>query len=117
MLPSGMQVAEINKRRKRRRVRNSKTGASASRTAGSDPLKSYEGAVTLDGVDGVEAFGDEANDAGKEMVVAVAAQEKKIFMDTDDGLGRSTSGRNAWKQRHRKGKFSKATRKWQPNSF
>ena len=37
--------------------------------------------------------------------------EKKVFANTRDGTGKSTSGRNAWKEKHRKGKFSGKKRK------
>ena len=40
-----------------------------------------------------------------------SAQEEKIFTSTKDGTGFSTAGRNAWKAKHRKGKFSGKTRK------
>ena len=35
-----------------------------------------------------------------------AGVEKKVFTSTRDGTGRSTAGRTAWKEKHRKGKFS-----------
>jgi hypothetical protein len=37
--------------------------------------------------------------------------EKKYFANTRDGTGKSTAGRNAWKEKHRKGKFSGQKRK------
>lgn len=105
MLPRGMQVAEMNKRKKRRRARSS--NRSASRRTDNDPLQSYEGGdVTLDGVagdadDGV--VGGDTNTGTSEQ----DAKKAKVFVDSADGTGRSSSGRNQWKQRHGRGKFSR----------
>ena len=56
MLPRGMQVADLNRKRKRRRARNRTDGR---RRTDNDPLQSYDGdAVNLDGVEGDE--GEEA---------------------------------------------------------
>ena len=35
------------------------------------------------------------------------AGEKRIFLNSQDGTGRSTSGRKAWKMARGKGKYSK----------
>lgn len=106
MLPRGMQVAEMNKRKKRRRARSS--NRSASRRTDNDPLQSYEGGdVTLDGVAGAAEDATEGDaDTNEE-----AAKKAKVFIDSADGTGRSTSGRNAWKQKHARGKFSRRFKK------
>lgn len=104
MLPRGMQVAEMNKRKKRRRARST-NNRSASRRTDNDPLQSYEGGgVTLDGVAG-DADDDAAD--GDAKTPEQAAKKTKVFIDSADGTGRSTSGRNQWKQKHGRGKFSR----------
>jgi len=107
MLPRGMQVAEMNKRKKRRRVRSS--NRSSSRRTDNDPLQSFEGGdVTLDGVVGDEAGADgEGGDASGEK----DAKKPKVFLDSADGTGRSTAGRNRWKQKHSRGQFSRRFKK------
>ena len=37
--------------------------------------------------------------------------EAKLYTSTRDGTGKSTAGRNVWKERHKKGKFSGKKRK------
>ncbi len=37
--------------------------------------------------------------------------EKKVFMTSKDGTGKSSAGRQAWKEKHRKGQFSNKRRK------
>uniref|UniRef100_A0A6V2D6B0 RNA helicase n=1 Tax=Ditylum brightwellii TaxID=49249 RepID=A0A6V2D6B0_9STRA len=125
MLPRGMQVAATRKRRRKKVRRND-----SSRNNNSDPLQSYDaGGVTLDGVaggvtlDGV-ASGADNNDYDPETADAEffddgsgdggtpkEAKEKRIFMDTSDGTGKSASGRNAWKEKRNKGKFSRSSKK------
>jgi ATP-dependent RNA helicase DDX56/DBP9 len=97
LLPRGMQVADLNRKRKRRKNRNSKQSRSDK-----DPLQSFsDGDVNLDGLGGDD-------DDASEMPDFSQGEEKKIFTSTE--TGDSTSGRNAWKEKHRKGKFSKKTR-------
>ena len=107
MLPRGMQVAEMNKRKKRRRARSS--NRSASRRTDNDPLQSFEGGdVTLDGVIGDDAgAGEVGGDASGEK----EAKKPKVFLDSADGTGRSTSGRNRWKEKHSRGQFSRRFKK------
>ena len=107
MLPRGMQVAEMNKRKKRRRARSS--NRSGSRRTDNDPLQSFEGGdVTLDGIVGDEAGPDEAGgDASGEK----DAKKPKVFLDSADGTGRSTAGRNRWKQKHARGQYSRRFKK------
>lgn len=123
MLPRGMHVANLNKKRKRRR---NKFRSGSQRRTDNDPLQSYNGSNTdLDGVAGTE--GEEAaidedfdeffeqGEAGNEgNKLGENHQERKIFSNSMAGTGRSTSGRNVWKEKHRKGKFSNKRRKSEP---
>jgi hypothetical protein len=116
LLPRGMQVADLNRKRKRRKIRKS---ANLQRHLEKDPLHSFhDGDIDLNGLEG-----DDANDIGAEDMPDFEPEkdakrqkrddpkEKKIFANTRDGTGNSTSGRNAWKEKHRKGKFSGKKRK------
>jgi hypothetical protein len=103
-----MHVANLNRKRKRRKNRNSKQSRSAK-----DPLQSFnDGDVNLDGLDGddddMPDFGEGNERDEKKQKREDAA--KKTLLNTRDGTGKSTAGRNAWKEKHRKGKFSKKTR-------
>ena len=105
LLPRGMQVANLNRKRKRRKNRKGNDRRSAK-----DPLQSFnDGDVNLDGLEGddddMPQFG-ERDDKKQKREESV----KKTLLNTRDGTGKSTSGRNAWKEKHRKGKFSKKTR-------
>lgn len=109
LLPRGMAVANLNRKRKKNRNKNSTGGA---RRSDNDPLQSFVGDVNLDGVQG----GDEAEDPFAEFMddgedssakkQKTGSSEKQIFNNTKDGTGRSTAGRNDWKEKHKKGKWS-----------
>ncbi|KAL3896854.1 MAG: hypothetical protein SGARI_007060, partial [Bacillariaceae sp.] len=83
-----------------------------------DPLQSFEGGdVNLDGLGGDDEgmdhdeeempdFGPGGDERSAKRQKRNDPSEKKIFANTRDGTGKSTSGRNAWKEKHRKGKFS-----------
>lgn len=112
MLPRGMQVADLNRKRKRRRNKHHSDGR---RRTDNDPLQSYDGdGVNLDSV--VEEKGGDGNEFseffedGDQQNKNTDVSEKVLF-NTKDGTGRSTSGRSAWKEKHRKGKFSGKRRK------
>jgi ATP-dependent RNA helicase DDX56/DBP9 len=115
LLPRGMQVADLNRKRKRRKARK---GNTVHRSSDKDPLQSFNDAdVNLEGLGGDDdqamelpdfSQGDGEKDAKKQKVDDA---EKKVFTSTRDGTGRSTAGRNAWKERHRKGSFSNKKRK------
>jgi hypothetical protein len=107
-----MQVADLNRKRKRKKV---KKGANNQRRSEKDPLQSFnDGDVNLDGLEGDDDVdedempdfgpGDEGRDAKKQK--REESTDKKIFANTKDGTGKSTAGRNAWKEKHRKGRFS-----------
>eukprot|EP00533_Pseudo-nitzschia_delicatissima_P007968 CAMPEP_0116087674 /NCGR_PEP_ID=MMETSP0327-20121206/5483_1 /TAXON_ID=44447 /ORGANISM="Pseudo-nitzschia delicatissima, Strain B596" /LENGTH=678 /DNA_ID=CAMNT_0003578745 /DNA_START=79 /DNA_END=2115 /DNA_ORIENTATION=- len=107
LLPRGMQVANLNRKRKRRKAR----GKGNQRRSAKDPLQSFDGDVNLDGLEGGDDdydmvdFGEEGDNKKQKLET-----EKKTLLSTRDGTGKSTAGRNAWKEKHRKGKFSKKTR-------
>jgi len=98
-----MQVAELNKKRKRRRARNN---ASAVRRIDNDPLQSFEGSVNLDGVTEGDAFVD-GDEPGPKVI---PKQESKIIAYSSQA-GESSSGRKAWQMRHKKGKWGNSSRK------
>lgn len=117
MLPRGMHVADLNRKRKRRRNKNRTDGQ---RRTDNDPLQSYDGSnVSLDGVAGENAdqfeefFADDGQDEQDAKKQKSEATDK-VFVSTKDGTGRSTSGRTAWKEQHKKGKFSNKRRKSAP---
>jgi ATP-dependent RNA helicase DDX56/DBP9 len=118
LLPRGMQVADLNRKRKRKKVK--KNGMAQQRQK--DPLQSFEGGdVNLDGLggddEGIEMdeempdFGPESDERNAKKQKREDPTDKKIFANTRDGTGKSTSGRNSWKEKHRKGKFSGKKRK------
>ena len=86
LIPSGMKVHKQSKKRRRRN--NGSTGSEKNTT--NDPLNN---------------FGEKPTEEGT---------EKRIFLDSNDGTGKSTSGRKAWKMARGKGKFSK---KYDPTKF
>ena len=115
LLPRGMEVANLNRKRKRRKNKK----GSGLRRSDNDPLQSFhDGDVNLDGLvgddddEGMEMpnfEGDQEEKGAKKQKYTEA--EKKVFTNTRDGTGKSTAGRNAWKEKHRKGKFSGKSRK------
>jgi len=111
LLPRGMQVAKINKKRKKKKARVH------GRREDNDPLRSFDGAgdVDLDDVAGNAEEDDELADFFEDDGDDEAASKKlkkeegQIFTSAKDA-GKSTAGRNQWKERHRKGKFSSKKR-------
>lgn len=114
MLPRGMQAVQTNPKRKKRRVRNNRS--QAGQGSKKDPLKSFDGDVTLDGVADGANEGDEENPSDSAFFDGDEGDDSKkrqaddgilgeAFDEASDGLGKSTAGRNKWKQKHRKGKF------------
>lgn len=110
LLPRGMQVANLNRKRKRKKNRG-KQGQL--RRSDNDPLQNFDAEANLEGLGGegptdfdedMPEFG--GDDAGSSTKKQKTSAERKVYNNTKDGLGKSTSGRNAWKERHRKGKFS-----------
>jgi ATP-dependent RNA helicase DDX56/DBP9 len=108
LLPRGMQVANMTRKRKKNR---NKRGTDGARRSDNDPLQSFDGVVNLDGVkegedDPFAEFMDDGEGGGTGKKQKTVAAEKKVFANTKDGTGQSTSGRTAWKEKHKKGKFS-----------
>jgi ATP-dependent RNA helicase DDX56/DBP9 len=113
LLPRGMQVANLNRKRKRKKCKG-KPGQL--RRSDNDPLQNFDGEANLDGLQGGEdeempnfGPGEDLEEQSKKQ--NTIPSEKKIFANTKDGTGKTTSGRNAWKEKHRKGKFSGKRRK------
>ena len=113
LLPRGMQVANLNRKRKKKRSKNSTGGA---RRSDNDPLQAFDAAAgaKLEGVEDSdeqdpfaefldEEGGDEEKSAKRQKT---SENEPKVYANTKDGTGKSTAGRQAWKEKHRKGKFS-----------
>jgi hypothetical protein len=107
-----MQVADLNRKRKRTRNKNRSDGR---RRMDNDPLQTYDGGTAnLDSVGGEGREGEEFADffdEGEEGKKKTQDASEKVVFNTKDGTGRSTSGRTAWKEKHKKGKFSGKKRK------
>jgi hypothetical protein len=111
MLPRGMQVADLKRKRKRKRNKNKRDGR---RRLDNDPLQTYDGGeVNLDSVEGEGGEDEEFAEFFEEGESQKKSSEStdKVLFNTKDGTGRSTSGRSAWKEKHKKGKFSGKRRK------
>jgi hypothetical protein len=112
LLPRGMQVADMNRKRKRRRGRKGNDGLKRS---DNDPLQNFDGGdVNLDGVAGdddedMPDFSPAGDQDAKRQKGAEG--EKKLYATSVAGAGKSTAGRQAWKEKHRKGAFSGKQRK------
>ena len=114
LLPRGMQVAKLNRKRKKKKTRVH------GRREDNDPLRSFDGAagdVDLGGVagnddeedeDGLEEFFNDGDDEEPEPTVKkqkTGEPVSKVYLSSREA-GKSTAGRNKWKERHKKGKFS-----------
>jgi ATP-dependent RNA helicase DDX56/DBP9 len=106
LLPQGMQVANLNRRRKKK---VNKRGRIGERRSDNDPLQNFDGEVDLDGIQGDEDADNGADSSAKKAKLD-APVERRVFTSTKDGTGQSSSGRTAWKEKHRKGKFSRKKR-------
>jgi hypothetical protein len=110
-----MEVAEVSKKKRKKKTRSQRI-ASRTRNKDNDPLQNFDGDVNMDGLAGDED-GDDEEDVeedkffdGVEDDGADVSKEVKnqAFLDMEDeGYGKSTAGRNAWKEKHNKGKFNK----------
>jgi hypothetical protein len=114
LLPRGMQVADLTSKRKRKRP---KRPVSAQRRTDNDPLRSFESDGTVleveggaehddDGGDNFSEFFDDGttdNDRSKDKAKRPKIENPKVFASVSDGTGRSTSGRQRWKEKHGKG--------------
>lgn len=110
LLPKGMQVANLNRKRKKKKVKNGTGGA---RRSDNDPLQAFDGDADLTGIEdtGGDEFVDDEEEEGSPAKKQKVELEERVFTNTKDGTGYSSSGRQAWKEKHRKGKFSSKKRK------
>lgn len=119
MLPRGMQVAEVSRKRRKKKTRSQRIAASRAergRNKSNDPLQNFDGDVNMDGLVGDDGDDNEAEvdedkffEGVEEDEVVTKAEKNQQYLETmqDDGYGKSTAGRNAWKQKHNKGKFNR----------
>lgn len=102
--------------RKKRKRRN-KRGTGGIRRSDNDPLQNFDGGeVDLEGLadnDDNDMDMPDFDQSGERDPKKPKTDDlsAKVFANTSDGTGKSTAGRNAWKERHRKGKFSGKKRK------
>ena len=114
MLPRGMQVADVSRKRRKKKTRSQRIAARG-RNKSNDPLQNFDGDVNMDGLDDAENNEEAEVDEDKffegvdDDEEVTKAEKNQQYLDSmqDDGYGKSTAGRNAWKQRHNKGKFSR----------
>lgn len=113
LLPRGMQVAQARKR-KRRKPRNRNVGNLGQRRTDNDPLQSYDsGNIGVEGEGDVNSATGDFDDPLEGEKDKKSMNEKKLFLRSSDGSGESSSGRNAWKKRHKKGIYSRKYKKKQ----
>ena len=114
MLPRGMEVADVSRKKRKKKTRSQRI-ASRARNKDNDPLQNFDGDVNMDGLIGDDEDGEEEVEEDKffdgvdDDDAEVSKQVKnQTFLDMEDeGYGKSTAGRNAWKMKHGKGKFNK----------
>eukprot|EP00569_Conticribra_weissflogii_P007513 CAMPEP_0171349950 /NCGR_PEP_ID=MMETSP0878-20121228/35166_1 /TAXON_ID=67004 /ORGANISM="Thalassiosira weissflogii, Strain CCMP1336" /LENGTH=695 /DNA_ID=CAMNT_0011854745 /DNA_START=20 /DNA_END=2104 /DNA_ORIENTATION=+ len=103
MLPRGMQVADVSRKRRKKKTK-SQRAQSRARRMDNDPLQNFQGDVELEGLaeeegaedGGVddEKFFDGVEDDDAEVIKEVKNQ---AYLDMEDeGYGQSTAGRNQW---------------------
>ena len=120
MLPRGMAVDEnVSRKKRKKKTRSQRIMANnRARNKSNDPLQNFDGDVNMDGLmddDGDEAGAEGGVDAdqffddGEDEEEMTKEEKNQAYLDkvNDEGYGQSTSGRNAWKQKHGKGKFRK----------
>lgn len=113
MLPRGMQVAQTNRKKRRRNHTAGGRGGRGGNNKTDDPLQGNltsgdDDAVGRAGEDGF--FGEEQDDSNNVKGKPVAPVDDRVFMNTKDGTGKGTSGRQAWKMKHKKGRYNKRTK-------
>jgi len=124
MLPRGMQVDEnVSRKRRKKKTRSQKLASnSRARNKANDPLQNFDGDVNIDGLLGDDGEGDNEGGGGESLdeekffdgaddddedETSKKAKNQSYLDNMTDGFGKSTSGRNAWKQKHNKGKFNR----------
>ena len=106
LLPRGMQVANLQRKRKKRKRNYAKkqNGRSGHRQNNKDPLQNFSGDVTLEGLE------DHSQPEEEDESTLPPLPETATTAPGATGTGKSTSRRRAWKERHGKGEFSKKKR-------
>ena len=121
-----MQAADLKRKKKRKRTSRTKGSSDnqnksvSERRKDNDPLQSFQGELDDLGIE-EENGEEEFEDPLVEEINATTAETSptngstnttlgKAVLSTRDGTGRSTSGRNAWKEKRRKGKFSQRSK-------
>jgi len=124
MLPRGMEVSEaVGRKRRKKKTRSEKRTAASNmreRNKSNDPLQNFDGDVKMEGLleaddDDNEAEMEEdkyfgGDDDDDEEITKEAKNQTYLDSmrdDGGDGFGKSTSGGNAWKAKHGKGKFNR----------
>lgn len=112
MLPRGLQVDDNITRKRRKKMTRSQKIASRSRNKANDPLQNFDGDVNIDGLDGDDADAENLEEKFFDGVDDDDQEEKKarnqsLLDSNEEGYGKSTAGRNSWKQKHNKGKFNR----------
>ena len=114
LLPQGMRVGQdpSAKKRKRRRAGKKRAqgqGTDRQRRKDNDPLQNFEDMMDDDQAGGAEDGNDDYDGGEEEEEVdplsGPVAVEDRIYHNGED-LGKSSAGRDSWKQRHKKGKYS-----------
>ena len=116
LLPRGMQVANMTRRKKKRINKRGRTDGA--RRSDNDPLQTFDGDVNMDGVHGTDDANDDPyadfmkddDDENMTKKPKIDQNDNKVFTNTKDGTGQTTAGRSAWKEKHKKGKFSSKKR-------
>lgn len=116
MLPRGLQVDDNIARKRRKKKTRSQKIASRSRNKANDPLQNFDGDVNIDGLDRDDDGDNHAEDLDEKFFEGVdddnyqdgkEAKNQALLDLNGDGFGKSTAGRNSWKQKHNKGKFNR----------
>ena len=120
MLPRGMQAAEVSRKRRKKKTRSQRIAASRAdreRNKSNDPLQNFDGDVNMDGLVDDDGGNNEEVDVDEDKFFEGVEEDEEVtkteknqqYLDTmqDEGYGKSTAGRNAWKQKHNKGKFNR----------
>jgi ATP-dependent RNA helicase DDX56/DBP9 len=94
LIPTSLKsAANVTNNKKKKRKANATEDVKRKKSKSKDPLQSFDASIDN---------GDEDNEVINEG--PIEPTEKKVYMSTE-ALGQSTSGRQNWKLRHRKGKF------------
>lgn len=114
-----MRVGQDPSAKKRKRRRGGKKraqgqGTDRQRRKDNDPLQSFEDMIDEQGGgdeadDGDDNDYEDDDDGGEVDPLSGGAEEDRIYQVGEE-LGKSSAGRDSWKQRHKKGKYSNKVR-------